>query len=260
MAFTLPKLPKFPRAKGKRRRAPSPAAHRPAEGRPHPVVPPGGSSRTAHYRPRDEPRHSRGSSSPRTAPAPAQRPVAAPAPPAPVHRGTRTRPDLMGQPKSGKGNPRARFGPPDHVRVTDMAPAYRAQGQRARTPKEQREHELSRDALINATKAAARERRAATGRGAAEHEPPGRARSKPTGGSTYQSRNATRATGSAARPAARLPGDAGSVDQRQRARAAGRKGSEYRQPSADPERNPGHPFFSGGLRAAPQTRSWRDAT
>lgn len=252
MAYTIPKVPKLRLPKGKRRTP----AHRDAPGRPHPVVPIGGATRRTNQRRSEEHKH-RGEHRAGGGVHRGPREHRARDPFSPVrdhdfigHPSSPNRPKMGQPPRTQRGAPRGRFGD-QPVRVTDMAPAYRAGGTPARTPAEQRRHEQSRDALIRATKAAQSERKAATGRGAAEHQPAGRGtpRAPRTGGTTYRSTHATRATAKAPRPAAKLPGSGEDVAARKAAAAAARKGSSGR----DPRPQASHPFFSGGNKAAPHT-------
>lgn len=260
MAFTLPKVPRVKLPKTKRRAG----AHRDDGRRPHPVVPPGGASRRTNQRAKEEYKH-RGEhrATGGVHRGPREHRARDPFGPRDHHDApwmekearqrarARQRPaqGAVGQPQQAtRGNPRGRFGD-QPARVTDLAPAYRAAGTPARTPTEQRRHEQSRDALIRATKAAQAERKAGTGRGAAEHQPPGRGtpRAPRTGGATYRSQHASRATAKAPRPTAKLPGSGEDVAARKTAAAAARKGSSGR----DPRPQASHPFFAGGNRAAP---------
>lgn len=251
----LPRLPKVRMPKVRRRTGAHAIGARPDQWRP--AVPEGGSSRSAW---RTEPayvgRHAPGKHRrKRPMPPPSDPFLTSPPPPGPpAHVPTVQRPQpVMGQPAagSGKGDPRKRFGPAPQVKITDLAPAYRASGQPARTPAEQRAHDLSRDALIKATKAAQRARGPAAARGAIEHEPAAApARQRASQGTTYRSTHAGRTVATAPRPRAALPGDPANLEARQRARAAARKGTSGR----DPNPRASHPYFSGGTKAAPHVR------
>lgn len=170
----LPKMPKRKRHVAKHRDEPMGSFLV----RPHPVVRPGGSSHgTKGQRAREDTRyvgeHRRGKHSrPRNPERPRDpyAPVAAPR----IAAVPRVRP-VMGQPpRTQSGNARSRFGPPE--RVTDLAPAYRAQGVPARTPAEVRRAE----ARAAEWQRVGRQRRAAELRARVEeHEPPAPKRGTP---------------------------------------------------------------------------------
>lgn len=174
MAFTLPKI-KVPKVSGRHRRS---AAHRDAPGRPHPVIPPGGSTRRTNQSAREESRyrgeHEAGRH--RRAPQPARPrdPFSASLPAPRADLSGSAAPRRRTPPRGAEGTPRARerFGP-YMPRITDLAPVYRGSSRRTITPEQHRREEARLADVQGEYRARAERKRAAELRARAEaHEPP----------------------------------------------------------------------------------------